>query len=54
MSTPVTDTYIQSGQVQRAIRRCLSNRSRSPRTSVTRIIGTITIARRVCVSRTNR
>ena len=54
MSTPVTETYIQSGQVQRAIRLCLSKRSRSPRTSVVRIMGTIAIASSVWVSRTNR
>lgn len=52
--TPVTDTYIHKGSVQRAIFLWASNRSLKARDSVINIIGTMTIAKRVCVSRIKR
>jgi|HubBroStandDraft_6_1064221.scaffolds.fasta_scaffold302646_2 hypothetical protein len=48
MITPVTETYIHNGHVQRAMTLCLSNRSFNARLSVIKISGTITTARIVC------
>ena len=50
MTTPVTETYIQSGQVQRAILLCNSKRFFTARCKVISTSGTMTTARTVCVS----
>jgi hypothetical protein len=54
MITPVTETYIQGGQVQRAIRRCSSNRPLAARKMVRNAIGTMMTARIVWESRMAR
>ncbi len=46
--TPVTETYIHSGQVQRAIARCWGYRAFSPRLNVMMAIGTMTMASVTC------
>src|ERR1043166_10097262 len=48
-TTPVTETYIQMGKLQRAMRTCPRNRFDRPRNAVRRTMGTMTTASTVWV-----